>query len=332
MSDGDSKNDEVDAGAQQVDAQQATIAEGVQRDLPPAPSPSAAKVDETVAVTIRVEREPGPMYATAMAHSFEYSLTISPQSRNRPVLVPGMDQSSLPRRENPEAEPARTAAIALSGDELPVAVALGLPSSTHLSPVPAREADGLEPQQETAKACAEDQIAALRSRVEELAKRVGNLESASAAGDVDPPTSRAGQLSAGEIVLSFELDAEEAAGTNKKKKRKKKATFAMETRELAKSMWESTLFVFRPDLEMGRVVTLWALVVLLLNTLLQTTIAVIVVLKMGDPKLTARMIEYLWYSLEPSFAAIYACNLLAGAWFDRLASLVFILTMETSWL
>ena len=28
VSDGDSKNDEVDAGAQQVDAQQATIAEG----------------------------------------------------------------------------------------------------------------------------------------------------------------------------------------------------------------------------------------------------------------------------------------------------------------
>jgi hypothetical protein len=54
---------------------------------------------------------------------------------------------------------------------------------------------------------------------------------------------------------------------------------------------------------MGRVVSLWALLILLLNTLLQTTIAVIVLLNMGDPTFVARIIEDLWYASEPRFAA-----------------------------
>jgi hypothetical protein len=54
---------------------------------------------------------------------------------------------------------------------------------------------------------------------------------------------------------------------------------------------------------MGSVVTLWAVLALLLNILLQTTIAIIVVRKMGDPRFVARTIEDLWYASEPRFAA-----------------------------
>ena len=72
---------------------------------------------------------------------------------------------------------------------------------------------------------------------------------------------------------------------------------------LAQSMWESPLFFGRSDEGMGRVVTVWAVFVLLLNTLLQTTIAVIVLLNMGDPTFVARIIEDLWCASEPRFAA-----------------------------
>ncbi len=70
-------------------------------------------------------------------------------------------------------------------------------------------------------------------------------------------------------------------------------------------MWDSPLFLGRRrrDVGMGRVITLWAVLALLLNILLQTTIAVIVVRKMGDPRFGTRIIEDLWYALEPRFAA-----------------------------
>jgi hypothetical protein len=66
--------------------------------------------------------------------------------------------------------------------------------------------------------------------------------------------------------------------------------------KLAESMWDSPLFLGRPEVGMGRVVTLWAVLVLLLNIFLQITIAVIVVLNMGDPAFVARTIEDLWYA------------------------------------
>ena len=72
---------------------------------------------------------------------------------------------------------------------------------------------------------------------------------------------------------------------------------------LAQSMWDSALVLGRPEVGMGRVVTLWALLALLLNVLLQTTVAAIVVVNMGNPTFVARMIEDLWYASEPRFAA-----------------------------
>jgi hypothetical protein len=79
--------------------------------------------------------------------------------------------------------------------------------------------------------------------------------------------------------------------------------------ELAESIWDSPLFLGRRDIGMGRIVTLWAVFVLLLNILLQTTIAVIVLLNMGDPTFVAHIIEDLWYASESRFAGV-ACNLL----------------------
>ena len=77
----------------------------------------------------------------------------------------------------------------------------------------------------------------------------------------------------------------------------------VQTCKLADSMWDSPLFLGRPEVGMGRVVTLWALLALLLNVLLQTTVAAIVVVNMGNPTFVARIIEDLWYASEPRFAA-----------------------------
>jgi hypothetical protein len=68
------------------------------------------------------------------------------------------------------------------------------------------------------------------------------------------------------------------------------------TCDLAESMWDSPLVLGRRELGMGRVVSLWAVLVLLLNIILQTTIAAIVVHSMGDPTFAARVIEDLWYA------------------------------------
>jgi hypothetical protein len=187
------------------------------------------------------------------------------------------------------------------------------------------ENDGLK----EAKESAEDQIAALGLEVgklrlghDSLQQRVAEIESL--AGGVDPPTSRVayGEEVAPEgLALSVRSAATEATGAQPEapnaKPRKRRPFLPSEpnakpnlnidefrsgeteTCELAESVWESPLFLGRTDLGMGRVVTLWTVLVLLLNTLLQCTIAVIVVLKMGESSIIARTIEDLWYTRSP---------------------------------
>jgi hypothetical protein len=188
-----------------------------------------------------------------------------------------------------------------------------------LSPASDREADGLEQPHKMAKASAEDQIAALRRQLEEqqvvnasFEARLGRLETA---GKADATA---------DVVVSFPPDAREAT-VHQPPADAREATVdkpeaitdanpdatvggagtaeRVQTCKLAESMWDSPLFLGRPEVAMGRVVTLWALLVLLLNILLQTTIAIIVVINMGDPRFVARTIEDLWYASEPLFAA-----------------------------
>jgi hypothetical protein len=193
------------------------------------------------------------------------------------------------------------------------------------------ENDGLK----EAKESAEDHIAALglevgelRSGHDSLQQRVAEMERL--AGGVDPPTSRVAvgeEVAPENFVLSVGSAATEATGaqpeadvdTKPNSKPRKRRPFLdifkfrggeTETCELAESVWESPLFLGRTDLGMGRVVTLWALLVLLLNTLLQCTIAVIVVLKMGDASIIARTIEELWYTRSPASRLSQACTLL----------------------
>ena len=149
--------------------------------------------------------------------------------------------------------------------------------------------------------------ASLRSKLEEhrsahasLAERVGKLElSGKAAAETD-------------VIISFSPDAREATEDQPKAVAETDPDATVDgadtakhedTCELEESIWDSALFLGRPDLEVGRVVTLWAVLVLLLNILLQTTIAVIVVRSMGDPTFVARIIEDLWYAQEPGLAS-----------------------------
>jgi hypothetical protein len=111
-------------------------------------------------------------------------------------------------------------------------------------------------------------------------------------------------------VLSLETDAQPSVQAPRSRRHRLFVTrFARMLRGgekkqksgLAQSMWESPLFFGRSDEGMGRVVTVWAVFVLLLNTLVQATIAVIVVLKMGDGGIVARTVTDLWCaSIGPS--------------------------------
>jgi hypothetical protein len=279
------------------------------------------KIDETAVGNISVDPAPYLLFATHTSRSSEYLLKIAPQRGILPVLaaVPGMDPPSLPQRVSSQAEPAQFGAVPMSGNELQVPVASVAPSPLSARLSLDRETDGLEQPREMAKAPAEDQIARLRRQLEEqqvvnasFEERLGRLESARkvvpAAGVIEtfPP------VRAADVIETFPPDARETrfdqpqadAETNPD------ATVGgadtaerVQTCELAKSVWDSPLFLGRPDLEMGHVVTLWAVLVLLLNILLQVTIAVIVVLNMGDPTFAARVIEDLWSASEPRFAA-----------------------------
>jgi len=307
--DGDGKIDaQEDSGAAQS-RPQTTSVQGAHGHLPPAPTPSARRVDETAAVSISLGQAPCSTSATLTARSPEYSLTIASQSSNRPVPMPGMDPSLPPRIVSSGAEPAPNASAPLSRAELPAAVASVVRSAslTRLSPALDREADGLEQPHEMAKPSAEDQIAALRRQLEEqqvvnasFEERLDRLESARKvvpAADVIetfPPDARKATFDLPPADAEMNPDATVGGADTAER---------VQTCELAKSVWESPLFLARPDLEMGHVVTLWAVLILLLNILLQVTIAVIVVLNMGDPTFAARVIEDLWYASETCFAS-----------------------------
>ena len=186
-----------------------------------------------------------------------------------------------------------------------VPISLGQAHASTSATLTARSS-GLEQPQEMAKASA-DQIAALRRQLEEqqvvsasFEERLGRLETAgkvAAAAEVAvafPPDAREARVDQPEAVADANPDATVCS-----------AGMAEPVRacKLAESMWDSPLFLGRPEVGMGRVVTLWAVLVLLLNIFLQITIAVIVVDKMSDPRFVARTIEDLWYASEPRFVA-----------------------------
>jgi hypothetical protein len=207
----------------------------------------------------------------------------------------------------------------LSGNEVPVPVAsvVRSPLSTRLSPD--READGLEQPQEMAKASAEDQIAGLRRQLEEqqvvnasFEKRLGRLESAGKAAavpdviDMLAPDAREAMGDQPEAAADANADAMVGGADTAER---------VQTCDLAESMWDSPLVLGRRELGMGRVVSLWAVLVLLLNIILQSTIAAIVVHSMGDPTFAARVIEDLWYASQPRFASARSMHVqFASSW------------------
>ena len=204
-------------------------------------------------------------------------------------------------------------------DEETVAISIqpapGSTSATH-TPGPSAYTDGLE--QPPEKASAEDPIAKLTALLEQqrllndsfrseqklwntfLAERVGQLEHAGKAVAADevidkfPPDARETTIDL--LQTDANADPDSTVGVADTAEPDDKS-------ELAPSMWDGVLFLFRRDIEMGRVVTLWAVLVLLLNILLQTTIAVIVLLNMGDPTFVANIIADLWCASAPRFAA-----------------------------
>ena len=204
-------------------------------------------------------------------------------------------------------------------DEETVAISIqpapGSTSATH-TPRPSVFSDVLE--QPPEKTSAEDPIAKLTAQLEQqrlltdsfrsehelwkalVEERLVRLEREGKAVAADevivyfPPDAREGAVKQADV--DADADPDTAVGVADTAEPDDKS-------ELAPSMWDGVLFLFRRDIEMGRVVTLWAVLVLLLNILLQTTIAVIVLLNMGDPTFVANIIADLWCASAPRFAA-----------------------------
>ncbi len=212
-----------------------------------------------------------------------------------------------------------------------VHLALDPVHATH-KPKSSGYSDGLEQPQEMANASAEDPMAALQRQLEALQRQLEEQRMWNASFE-----ERSAWLAkrVGKLELSAEwLQRRTSSSTSHRRasfhsgrmhsKRSRRLSVVdtdpdatvggadiaepEQTCELAESMWDITLFLGRPDVGMGRVNTLWAVLVLLLNVLLQTTIAVIVVLNMGEPTFAARVIEDLWYASEPRFA--FECHVL----------------------
>ena len=239
----------------------------------------------------------------------------------------------LPAGDTPNAgKVVETAAVTISVAQGPVPI-----SATH-EPESFEYADWLEQPQEMAKTSAEDSIAALQRQLEEqqvanaslrsqleehrsaqllwsasLAERVAKLE---LSGKVVAET---------DVIISLSPDAHEATGDQPEAVAEIDPDATMDGAdtaeheykcELEESMWDCALFLHRPDLGVGVVVTFWAVLILLLNILLQMTIALIV-FNMDDPTYKVRFIEDLWCAREPRFASAghivcfgMACNLL----------------------
>jgi hypothetical protein len=210
-------------------------------------------------------------------------------------------------------------------------------SATH-TPESSGHSDGLEQPQEMANASADDPITVLQRQLEALRRQLEEQQSAQRlwnASSEEMHKERSASLA--ERVGKLELSAKRRTSSfhsgrmhsmSKRRETSRRlsgietdpdatvggADIAVpeQTCELAESMWDVALFLGRPDVGMGHVNTLWAVLVLLLNMLLQTSVAVIVLLSMSDPIFEARVIEDLWCASEPRFA--FECHVLCPGW------------------
>jgi hypothetical protein len=265
MGDGDSKIDaKKRTGDPQSEAQAASV-RTTHGHLPAGDTLSAGKVDETAAVRIFIQLAPVPTSAAHKPESSEYS-----------------DRLDQPQKMAKASADDPIAALQRQLEEEQVAT------------------ESLRSQLEQHRRQLEQHRSAQLLWNASLAERVGKLESSgNAVADTD-------------VIISLSPDAREATGDQPKAVAEINPdatvdgaeTAELEYKcELEESIWDSALFLGRRDLEMGCVVTLWAILVMLLNILLQITIAVIVLLKMGDSTFGAGIIEDLWYAPEPHLAA-----------------------------
>ena len=257
--------------------------------LPAGDTPNAGKVVETAAVTISVAQGPVPISATHEPESFEYA-----------------DWLEQPQEMAKTSAEDSIAALQRQLEEQQVANA------------------SLRSQLEEHRSAQLLWNASLRSQLEEhrsaqllwsasLAERVAKLESSGKA------------VAETDVIISLSPDAHEATGDQPEAVAEIDPDATMDGAdtaeheykcELEESMWDCALFLHRPDLGVGVVVTFWAVLILLLNILLQMTIALIV-FNMDDPTYKVRFIEDLWCAREPRFASAghivcfgMACNLL----------------------
>jgi hypothetical protein len=266
VGEGDNTTDaKMDTGAAQFKPHTAGIG-GAQWDLPPpASTPSAGNADKTALVSLSVEKAPNSDPESPIPHSADYSIKISPHTRNEPFLVPGMDPPTLSRGGSLEDPPPAfgTAELPYAGGAQ-VTVLADVPKSgdektdanDHEQPLVAKvkclEAELKEVRVELKEVRAEH-----RRELDELRQLIRGKNGPSA--ETEGPSAEMEGPSA---------DQEGAAEPE-----------APEKFELARSMFDAVLVIGSRCAEapVGPAVTIWAVQLFVLNTIIQVLFIAIVV-------------------------------------------------------
>jgi hypothetical protein len=265
---GDNTTDaKMDTGAAQFNKPHTAGVGGAQWDLPPpASTPSAGNADKTAVVSLSVEKAaPNSDPESPLPHSADYSIKISPHVRNQPFLVPGMDPPTLSRGGSLEDHPP-----AFGTAELPYA---GGAQATVVADVPQsgdEKTDANDHEQPlVAKVkCLEAELKEVRAELKEVR--------AEHRRELDELT----QLIRGQNGPAAEMEGPSAEMEGPSADQEGAAEpEAPDKCELARSMFDAVLLIGSRSAEapVGLAVTIWALLLFLLNSIIQVLFIAIVV-------------------------------------------------------
>ncbi len=269
VGEGDDTTDaKMDTGAAQFKPHTAGIG-GAQWDLPPpASTPSAGNADKTALVSLSVEKAPNSDPESPIPHSADYSIKISPHTRNEPFLVPSMDPPTLSRGGILEDPPPafRTAELPYAGGAQATVLA-DVPKSgdektdanDHEQPFVAKvkclEAELKEVRVELKEVRAEH-----RRELDELRQliRGQNKRGGGPAAEMEGPSA------------DHKGDADQEGAAEPE---------APDKCELARSMFDAVVLIGSRSAEapVELAVTIWALLLFVLNSIIQLLIIAVVV-------------------------------------------------------
>ena len=294
--------DEFDAnwnvrGAQSKPHAAATDVAGAQSDLP---TLSAGDAAQTAVVTVIVENALDSNHESLIPHSADYSLKISPHFKNQPFMMPCMSPPALSRAGSLEKETVPAFAVPKNSDDKTMDAEIGAnPANVvltigidelHLLERVARVEEWLKEMRAEQQRFAhlevelKEMTAEHQRQLDDLSRQIRGWEGPLVKGteptavkmQVGKESATLGNKRRPSVIASSLMALEEE-------------TDEREEHELAFSMWDACLFLGCEDkanlkgesMQVGAAVTIFGLLALLVNGLIQSAIVAVVVIKMA---------------------------------------------------